>query len=344
MKSWARIRAAIAVGVVAVCVLVCWKTWEHAAPNGPAAEVEAVRADSATAITAIGPTDGLPEVLKRALNPGGDFDLIPKPKPGDWLAEHPEPGQTFDGFVKSERNAPDQIRGKIYLQPLGAFPPGQSPSLESLQRFAAAYFGLPVEVLAAVDLDAGSITGRVNSYTHKRQILTGDVLDMLTKRLPADAFCLLALTMTDLYPEASWNFVFGQASLQDRVGVFSLARYDPRFYGEDRGSDYDALLLRRSCRVLAHETAHMFGLWHCVYFRCVMNGSNHLAESDSRPLRLCPVCLRKLQNSVGFDVVERYRKLRSFYEQAGLRDEAQWARRRIETISGAAAPKESTGP
>jgi len=41
---------------------------------------------------------------------------------------------------------------------------------------------------------------------------------------------------------------------------------------------------------------------HGVFFNCLMNGSNHLAESDRRPLHLCPVDLRKLQWTLGFDI------------------------------------------
>jgi len=66
----------------------------------------------------------------------------------------------------------------------------------------------------------------------------------------------------------------------------------------------------------------MFGIEHCVCFRCLMNGSSHLAESDARPLHLFPEDLRKLQWSIGFDVVERYRRLRDFHRQAGFEDEA----------------------
>jgi archaemetzincin len=62
----------------------------------------------------------------------------------------------------------------------------------------------------------------------------------------------------------------------------------------------------------------MFQLEHCVFFKCLMNGSNHLQESDARPFALCPVCLRKLQSSIGFNVVERYRRLREFYDKAGF--------------------------
>lgn len=36
---------------------------------------------------------------------------------------------------------------------------------------------------------------------------------------------------------------------------------------------------------------------HCIFFHCVMNGSNHLAETDSQPLHICPIDLRKLHYS-----------------------------------------------
>jgi archaemetzincin len=77
----------------------------------------------------------------------------------------------------------------------------------------------------------------------------------------------------------------------------------------------------------------MFGIEHCVWFRCLMNGSNHLAESDARPLHLCPVDLRKLQWSTGFDVVKRYRRLLDFHRQEGFEDEAQWLDKRLRFIA-----------
>jgi archaemetzincin len=71
--------------------------------------------------------------------------------------------------------------------------------------------------------------------------------------------------MEDLYPDPRWNFVFGQASVRDRVGVFSFARYDPVFYGESRSSRYQELLLRRSTKVLVHEIASLTCFrWHIV--------------------------------------------------------------------------------
>jgi archaemetzincin len=106
------------------------------------------------------------------------------------------------------------------------------------------------------------------------------------------------------------------------VGVYSFARYV--------GGADATLVLRRSCKVVAHETSHMFGIEHCIYFRCVLNGSNHLGETDARPMQLCPVDLRKLQWSVRFDVTERYRRLRAACNHAGFSDEARWCEWEIE--------------
>jgi archaemetzincin len=86
--------------------------------------------------------------------------------------------------------------------------------------------------------------------------------------------------------------------------------------------------------VLAHEIGHVFGLAHCTFFHCLMNGSNHLAESDARPLHLCPVDLRKLQHSIGSDPVTRYRQLLDFSRKAGFDDEAEWLARRVRYLVG----------
>jgi len=137
---------------------------------------------------------------------------------------------------------------------------------------------MEVVLLPPSDWVQNHITSRRNPWTGQRQLLTGDILNALEAQLPKDAFALLGITMTDLYPGPGWNFVFGQASLRDRVGVDSFARYDPSFYGQAATADSRKLMHRRSCKVLAHETCHMFGIEHCVWFRCLMNGSNHLAE------------------------------------------------------------------
>lgn len=307
-----------------------------AAETGP---VQFTPPSSSERLRAIGSTKDLDPTLQRALDPGGAFQPISPPGPSDWLANHLEKGQTFDAFTKSGPHLPHGARKVIYFLPLGRFAAERSPDLDTLKSCAEAYFSLPVKLLPDLPLNDEKIAQRTNAYTKKRQLLTTDILDLLKRRIPADAYCLLAITMEDLYPDPSWNFVFGQASLRGRVGVYSFARYDPLFFGEERAKNYRRLLLYRSAKVLVHETAHMFGLTHCIYFECIINGSNHLRESDARPLRLCPVCLRKLQWSTGFDVARRYRQLSPLYQKMGFREEARWIDQRLEAIADKSEPE-----
>ena len=76
----------------------------------------------------------------------------------------------------------------------------------------------------------------------------------------------------------------------------------------------------------------MFGLRHCTEYQCTMNGSNSLDESDRRPLRLCPPCLKKLAWNTGFDVLARYGELCGFYQARGLSEEADWVESRMARI------------
>jgi archaemetzincin len=288
--------------------------------------------DKEKRLKAIGNLDEIPDSIRIIFKEDKSFKAVPVPSPGDWLYEHPESGQTYEDFINSNPNKPDSKRNKIYLQPLGSFPRGGSPPMDKLKEYVSSFFLIKVEILPSFDIEDAKLTTRINPYTKRQQILTTDILNLLKENLPVDAFCLMAITMEDLYPHPTWNFVFGQASLRERVGVYSFARYDFAFYGEERGKDYKKLILWRSCKVLVHEICHQFGIEHCIYYHCVMNGSNHLEESDARPQHLCPIDLRKLYYSIGFDPVERYNKLLNFYEECGFEKEAKWVKERLKEV------------
>jgi len=173
------------------------------------------------------------------------------------------------------------------------------------------------------------------------QLLTTDVQKVLLEYLPDDAYCIIGLTMYDLYPQESWNFVFGEASPFERVAVFSFARYSPAF-GTSKtdislSEDEKSLLFYRSLQVMVHEGLHMFGIGHCLYFDCVMNGSNCLEESDEQSLFLCPIDLRKLAYMLHFSVVDRYSALQAFfqkYEKLGYKfeKESKWLTTRMKEL------------
>lgn len=54
------------------------------------------------------------------------------------------------------------------------------------------------------------------------------------------------------------------------------------------------LHLTRICRTAAHELGHCFGIAHCVYYACIMQGSASVAEDARQPPYLCPVCEAKV--------------------------------------------------
>jgi len=143
--------------------------------------------------------------------------------------------------------------------------------------------------------------------------------------------------MHDIYKKG-FNFLFGLARLRSGVGIFSFHRQDPaspscEFWngGTERQPVDDALLLRRAAATLCHEISHTFGLKHCTFFRCLMQGSNSLGESESRGLALCPVCLRKLTWNLGISPADRYFKLLRAFEArpSAFGTAAAWIRRRI---------------
>merc|ERR1719313_365458 len=135
------------------------------------------------------------------------------------------------------------------------------------------------------------------------QLLCGDIHEHLKGvRERKKAFVAVGFTMYDLYPKEEWNFVFGQARPGDGTGVFSFARYHSTPAGF---AVTPAVFLRRCIQVLCHEVGHLFGIQHCVWWLCVMNGSNGDWESDGRPLALCPTDLAKLHACLGFDLAER---------------------------------------
>ena len=112
---------------------------------------------------------------------------------------------------------------------------------------------------------------------------------LIARRQSRDA-AVLGITAYDLWPGPGWNFVFGQASLTQRVGVWSMARNgDP-----DESTAMRKLCALRTAMTATHETGHMFGIRHCIAYQCGMNGSNHSDERDRQPLEFCPECQAKL--------------------------------------------------
>ncbi|MEM7390761.1 MAG: archaemetzincin [Verrucomicrobiota bacterium] len=256
---------------------------------------------------------------------------ITPPNPGDWLAQHKEPGQTFRQYIRGNPIRPDKKRHTLYIQLLGDFSKEQQQVVNKSAEFMGLYYNVPVKFTKTIPLSKiPESARRVHPSWGMKQILSTYVLDdVLKPRLPKDAAAYIAFTATDLWPGRGWNFVFGQASLRERVGVWSIYR------NGDPTKDEAAfrLCLLRTMKTAVHETGHMFSIKHCTLYECCMCGSNHQEESDRRPIWLCPECVTKVHWATGADPVTRYGKLADFCAGNGLKTEADFYRRSQKKIS-----------
>ena len=254
------------------------------------------------------------------------------PQPGDWLLSHPEPGQTFGQYLACTPASARGERSKLYIQPLGTFTTTQRRIVDLTAEYMGVYFGLPVETCEDLPLSLVPASARrVHPSWGDRQVLTTYVLDeILGPRLPEDAAAYIAFTASDLWPGEGWNFVFGQATLYQRVGVWSIYRFgDP-----EAGEREFAICLLRTVKLATHETGHMFSMLHCIAYQCNMNGSNNLGEADRQPVWLCPECMAKVSWATGADPVDLYRKIEAFYRGQLFKLTAEFYRLSAEALAG----------
>lgn len=251
------------------------------------------------------------ERFRRVLTPL--HELPAAPTLTDWRTTHPEPAQSFEAYARSQPTGCTEERQAIYVQTLGRFSQDEKKQITEAADYLQCFFQLPVRHLPAADtLSVPEEAQRIHKHTQKLQVRAGFLLDqILLPALPDSAAAFIGFTTWDLYPSEQWNFVFGQANLRRRTGVWSLARFQT-----------GKALRDRTLKTGAHELGHVFSLPHCQDFRCVMAGSNNLRELDSHPMHLCPVCLSKLHYNLKFDPVKRFEDLAVFWKNRGENERA----------------------
>ncbi|KAJ1096396.1 hypothetical protein NDU88_001538 [Pleurodeles waltl] len=252
----------------------------------------------------------------------------------DWLMSHPDAPQDFEAFYYSLlQKKKNPYRKHIYLQPIDLDEGEASISLlDSLRCCVESFFlGLCVKCLPSVPISSLNCHSRHNQGSGKTQIHTDSILAYLKRNKPVDALCILALTLTDLYPCETWSYTFSKSLLGQEVGVCSFARISDDFHqgvsetmnspaeleeahgiavnGRDGTLTFGVAGLIQCCKVTCHEICFLIGLGTCRWLRCLMQGALSLDELVLRPQDLCPVCLRKLQYVLGFKLLERYKKL-----------------------------------
>jgi archaemetzincin len=255
-----------------------------------------------------------------------------KVREGDWLAEHKEKGQTFRQYLSANPVRRHDRQNAIHLCLVGKFDESQQRILDLTQDYLSLFFDVPVQIRHRVPLSDIPIRARRrHPEWGDKQILSTFILhEVLKPDVPDNALAYLALTACDLWPGKGWNFVFGEADLRRRVGVWSIYRN-----GWPGNTDEGfRLCLRRTLLIAAHETGHILTMHHCTAHRCLMNGCNSQEERDRHPLYPCPVCLRKLCWNLQIKPVPYLRRLKKFCNKYGLHQTAVWYARAAAALKG----------
>ena len=252
---------------------------------------------------------------------------LPEPNSGEWRFTNHEDSQLLSNYKARKPKIAQLGITKLFLQPIGDFTEDQLKVIELDREYLQIFFQLSTKVLEPISDISIPDSARRKRIDGIEQLNTQYIIQHILKgKIPENGYALMAITEKDLYPNAEWNFVFGQASYADRVGVSSLYRLG------NKPLDNFTICLKRILNISSHEIGHMFSMTHCVLAKCVMNGANSLSETDLSPNRLCAECQMKLFWNFGYDNHNRLRELSSFFKENKLMEDLELIEKDIESL------------
>ncbi len=252
------------------------------------------------------------------------------PEPDAWRAvERDEPSEPFEDFARAWRRR--RRRPAVEVHPLGPFSPSRTSSLDAAVAFLRASLGIEVRSVAAVDLPRPPRHRRrpAPDDADATQVHTGWLTrDVLPTPRSRGVTVIVGVTAADLWPGGAWNYLAGEADQELAIAVCSLHRLgDP-----GRGARAFRAHLRRTAKLLLHETAHLLALEHCRSVPCALQGSNSRAEADRWPLWLCPECAAKVALIGERTPTARLRALRKLCEEQSLKQEERFLTRSLHQL------------
>jgi len=165
----------------------------------------------------------------------------------------------------------------IYLAPIGTVDDDILAALETSLWHA---FGFDVRRMKPLGDPSYAFDGQRNQYSSTM------ILRELVRQCPSDGVRLLAVTEVDLFiPMLS--FIYGQAQLNGRVSMVSLARLRQEFYTLPANR---VLAIARLLKEALHELGHTFGLTHCIEKGCPMSLATNIHQLDLKGSDFCNSC------------------------------------------------------
>lgn len=301
------------------------------------------------------------------------YQPIKPPGENDWLMIHKEHGQTFTEYKRFGCHQITKEREVIYIAPLSfnVNPAFDKSLLTAMVVLSQSYFfDMKIKLLNLKITTEGVGFRYYEDGTY--QLNANDIIEKLFHEKPDDGYCLICLTDIDLYsdvrvikprkwiyypPEYKNDFCYELISYKYFVSICSISRFDPNFSlkkepetSEEKISFYFSFL-KRCAKLMIKNIGHLFGLKNCIFFVCIMNGFNSMKEFDSRPIEVCPCCLRKIFTTIARKyedindngrvrndslIIQRFKMIKSCLEEnfTGIFDkELEWYNDRLDSLT-----------
>jgi predicted Zn-dependent protease len=160
--------------------------------------------------------------------------------------------------------------------------------------------------------EENAINYRFNSAFNATQILTKAYFDAgrrimdLERSKGAKFDVLVIISDTHLFPEPTWNYVFGESLMEKEYRMCVLSTW----YLKRDENDLSAFVspekyLTRLKLIGAHETGHTLGLYHVPDQKCLMAYTSTMQGLDRGGEALCSASERKLRTTVPNYLCER---------------------------------------
>ncbi len=139
-------------------------------------------------------------------------------RPGEWLHEHPEEGQTYEEYVATDPLRRAAGRERIVLQPLTPLRPMAQGALERVRAQCALFFCAETELAPAFELPA-------EAFRPARQQYDADaLLGHLASRRPEGLLVYAGVCDQDLMIEEGVNHLGDGLADLGKLGDIDLAR------------------------------------------------------------------------------------------------------------------------
>jgi len=174
------------------------------------------------------------------------------------------------------------LRNKIVVIPMGEI---DYSLVNKLSSKLVSYFSVGVDILQGMKIPQEAFNQQRGQY-YSTVILTK--LELM-KSAPGEK--MLGLVDEDLYMP-SRNFVIGGADPVGKSAVVSLFRLKRENY---EMLDEEKVLFSRILKESIHQLGHLWGFKDCRNPKCVMYLTDNVIELDSKRIKFCDNCLRKVK-------------------------------------------------